>query len=145
MNQTDVKARARKIIETAVNAVLTTLDPEGFPHPRTMWTPGMDDDFTVYFITGRSLQKIKQIEANPKVCMFWTLTENDKIGWSYAALKGIASVTDDQRLRDRFWNDMLKEYFPGGRTDPEYVVIVVKPKELLLMDSHKYPLDRVEF
>ncbi|MCE5322901.1 pyridoxamine 5'-phosphate oxidase family protein [bacterium] len=145
MNDQDIKSRARALIESAVNAVFMTIDNEGFPHPRTMWTAGVDDDFTVYFITGRSLLKIKQIEANPEVCAFWTKTEGDVIGWSYALIKGRATVTDDQNLRDRFWSDMLKEYFPGGKTDPEYVVIVVKPKELMLMDSHKYPLDRITF
>jgi general stress protein 26 len=145
METTDVKARARQLIDKCTNSVLMTMDDSGFPHPRTMWTAGVGDDFTVYFVTGRSLLKCRQIAANPRVSVFWTQTEGETIGWSYAFLKGHASIADDQALRDRFWSDVLKEYFPGGRTDPEYVVIVIKPKELMVMDSHKYPLDRVEF
>lgn len=145
METTGIQARARQIIQQAVNGVLMTLDDNGFPHPRTMWTAGLDDDFTIYFVTGRSLLKCRQIAANPNVTVFWTQTEGPTIGWSYAFLKGRASVTDNQALRDRFWSDVLTEYFPQGKTDPEYVVLVVKPKELMVMDSHKYPLDRVEF
>ncbi len=145
MESTSIQARARQIIDKAVNGVLMTLDENGFPHPRTMWTAGLDDDFTTYFVTGRSLLKCKQIAANPKVTIFWTLTEGQTIGWSYTLIKGQASVTSDQALRDRFWNDVLKEYFPGGKEDPEYVVVIVKPRELMVMDSHKYPLDKVEF
>jgi general stress protein 26 len=145
MERIDVTTRARQIIEKAVNGILVTLDDNGFPHPRTMWTAGLDDDFTVYFVTGRSLLKCRQIAANPKTTVFWTQAEGESIGWSYAFVKGHASITDDQALRDRFWNDVLKDYFPAGKTDPEYVVLVIKPKELMVMDSHKYPLDRVEF
>ena len=145
MGETDTKSRAKEIIDKAVNGVMMTVDEHGFPHPRTMWTAGMDDDFTIYFVTGRMLEKCKQIAADPKVCVFWTQTENGHIGWSYVLLKGEANVTDDQSLRDRFWSDMLSQYFPEGKTDPNYVVIVVKPKVLMLMDSHHYPLQKVEF
>jgi general stress protein 26 len=145
MGETETKNRAREIAAKAVNGVLMTVDEHGFPHPRTMWTAGIDDDFTTYFVTGRPLEKCKQIAANPKVCIYWTGTEGEHIGWSYVLLKGEATVTDDQALRDRFWNGMLAQYYPAGKVDPNYVVIVVKPKTLMLMDSHKYPLDKVEF
>lgn len=145
MNDQDIRTRALGIIRQAVNAVFISTDDEGYPHARTMWTAGTDDDFTIFFVTGRNLVKCKQIEANPKVCMFWTQVEGNMIGWNYAMLKGNAQVKDDQAIKDRFWTDMLKEYFPQGKEDPNYVVIEVKPKELLLMDSHKYPLDRIEF
>jgi general stress protein 26 len=145
MERDDIQARARQIIDKAVNGILSTVDENGFPHPRTMWTAGLDDDFTVYFVTGRSLLKCRQIQANPRVSVFWTQTENETIGWNYAFLKAHATISDDQALRDRFWNDVLKEYFPTGSTDPEYVVLVLKPVELMVMDSHKYPLDKVEF
>jgi len=141
----DIRFRARGIVEQAVNGVLMTLDEHGFPHPRTMWTAGLDDDFTIYFVTGRALQKCRQIEANPRVCVFWTQTEENKIGWNYALVKGEATITDDQALRDRFWSDVLRQYFPGGKTDPNYVVIVVKPRQMMVMDSHKYPLDVMQF
>ena len=145
MTDQDIKTRARAIIDQATNSVLMTVDDQGFPHPRTMWTAGFDDDFTVYFVTGRPLVKVKQIEANPKVCVFWTQTDGKDIGWNYALVKGSATITEDQALRDRLWADELSQYFPGGKTDANYVVIVIKPKTLMVMDSHQYPLDTVEF
>lgn len=145
MNDQDVLSRARKVIEVAVNAVLTTLDNDGYPQSRTMWTAGIDDDFTTYFVTGRALQKVKQVQANSKVSCFWTKVNGSTIGWDYVLLKGEASIADDQALRDRFWNEGLKEYFPAGKADPAYVIPVIKPRQLMLMDSHKYPLDKVDF
>lgn len=145
MSEDDIRTRAKQLIAESVNGILMTIDSEGFPHPRTMWTAGVDDDFTCHFVTGRNLIKCEQIEANPKVCVFWSQVEGQSIGWSYALIKGEATITDDQALRDRFWSDPLKEYFPEGAADASYVVISIKPKTLMLMDSHKYPLDTIEF
>lgn len=145
MTVQDIKTRAKAIIDEATNSVLMTVDDQGFPHPRTMWTAGLDDDFTVYFVTGRTLLKCKQIESNPNVCVFWTLTDGSNIGWNYALLKGRATITDNQGLRDRLLVDELARYFAGGKTDDNYVVIVVKPMQLMVMDSHQYPLDSLDF
>jgi general stress protein 26 len=72
------------------------------------------------------------------------MVEGSTIGWSYVTLKGDSRVTDEQLLRDRFWNDALTEYFKG-KDDPSLVIIVVKPRELLMMDSNEYPLKRIHF
>ncbi len=145
MNDQDIRKRAKSIIAEAVNAVLTTVDSAGYPHSRTMWTAGIDDDFTTYCVTGRGMEKVKQIRANPRVSCFWTKTDEGAIGWDYVMLKGEAKATDEQELRDRFWDDTLKEYFPHGKDDPAFMIVVVEPKEMLVMDSRKYPLDKVEF
>lgn len=145
MAQQDVLSRAKAIVGKSPMSVLITIDTNGRPQPRTMWTAGMDEDFTVYFATGRSLEKCRQIEENPKVSVFWTTVENEALGWGYAWIKGNATISDEQSLRNRFWNDELSEYFPKGKEDPSYVIIVIKPKELVVMDSMKYPLDKIEF
>lgn len=144
MNDNDIKSRAKEIITAAVNSVFTTVDQNGTPHSRTMWTAGMDDDFTTFYVTHRNMLKCQQIESNPNVCSLWTTVENNMIGWSYVMLKGKARVTDEHTMRERFWNDMLKEYFMGI-DDPNMVIIIIKPKELLMMDTNQYPLKRIEF
>ena len=145
MSHHTIQDRAKNVVKDIQHAVLVTIDENGLPQPRTLWLPGMDDDFTTYFVTCRKMEKCQQIAANPKVCVFWTQAQEGQLGPGYVYLKGEASVTDDQALRYRFWNDELNQYFPGGKDDPDYVIIVIKPKELLVMDEMKYPLDKVEF
>lgn len=144
MNDNNTRARAKEIIDAAVNSIFTTVDENNAPHSRTMWTAGTDDDFTTYYVTHRDMLKCKQIKNNPKVCSFWTMVEGSTIGWSYVMLKGEASITDEQPMRDRFWNEALTEYFKS-KDDPTFVIIVVRPKELLMMDANQYPLKRIEF
>jgi len=136
------RARALSLIRSIENAAVVTIDGKGYPQSRIMWTAGVEDDFTTYFLSGRPMEKCLQISANPRVCAFWTQTQGQ---WNYAMIKGDAVISDDQSLRDRFWKDEFATYYPGGKTDPNYVVIVIKPVELLLMDEMKYPLERIVF
>lgn len=145
MNEISVKDRARKIIKQCPHSVLTTLDHQGFPQSRTMWTAGIDDDFTTYFVTGLPMEKTHQIKENSKVGVFWTIVEENALGWAYADVKGEVEISIDQGLRDRFWNEHLEQYYAGGKTDPNYIILIVHPKEMLVMDGMKYPLDRIKF
>ena len=145
MSHHTIQDRAKNLIKGIQHTVLVTTDEHGMPQPRTMFVLEVTNDFTTYFATGRTMQKCSQIAANPKVCLFWTQVQEGQLGPGYVCLKGEATVTDEQSLRHRFWKDEFKQYFPFGKDDPDYVIIVVKPKELLVMDSMKYPLDKVEF
>lgn len=116
-------ARARRIISERSNSVLITVDEAGRPLDRIMWTAEVGDDLTVYYATGLKSAKVKRLELDPNVLVLW-------IGESgYLSLKGVASVTTDPEVLDRIWRDAFAPYFPGGRTDPNYAVIKVKPTE----------------
>ena len=145
MNADDIKARARKIMDAQQMTVLTTLDKAGFPQTRTMWCPAIDEDCTVYFVTGRSMDKCRQIAENPHVNVFWSKVEEGQLGSGYVYIKGDASVTDDQQLRYRLWDDMLSPFYPGGKDDPDYVIIMVKARQLVVMDSMEVPPEKIDF
>jgi len=124
MTTDDMKSRAKGLIAKIPNSLLVTVDADGYPAGRLMSTAKVADDFTVYYATGRDSNKCRQIAANTKVAVSWVT------GDSYVVLKGEAVVTDDQQVRDMLWQDSFTPYFPGGRTDPNYVVVRVAPKEL---------------
>jgi general stress protein 26 len=48
-------------------------------------------------------------------------------------LKGEAELTKDPQVLDRFWRDEFTRYFPGGRNDPEYIIIRIAPKTLTVL------------
>ena len=135
----DAKERARELIAQNPNSVLVTIDANGYPACRTMWTAKIENDFTVYYVTGRGSNKCGQIAANPRVTVFWP------VGDSYVALKGDAVVTDDQEIRDMLWNDSMTQYFPAGRTDPNYVVVQIKPRELTCLDGKDHSVHTATF
>jgi len=141
----DIRTRARSVLDAALHGVLATIDENGFPQARTMWTAGVDDDFTIHFVTHRSSAKCAHIAVNPKVCAFWAPVDNGQLGGGFLCIKGEACLTDDQSMRDRFWVDELKEHFAGGKEDPNYVIMIIRPKQLTAMDMAHYPPDVVDF
>ena len=82
-----------EFLRTNKTAILTSVGKEGYPHPMPMWFL-VEDDGTVVFTTFRKSQKVKNIEANPRVGI---LVES---GEEYSQLKGVlvhsqAKITDD--------------------------------------------------
>ncbi len=145
MNNEEIKNIAKEIINKAQNAVLVTIDEDGFPQSRIMYTAGLDDEFKIYFVTGKSLPKCKHIKANPKINVFWTTAISTQEDWRWVSIKGTAEIRDDAEIRNRFWSDMLNRYFKGGVEDPEYVIIVISPKQIMTMTKDEYPPRIVEF
>jgi general stress protein 26 len=145
MNDQDLLTVARDIMSKFPTADLATIDEKGYPHVRPMYTLAVDDDLTTYFATGKGMLKSKHMEANPKVSLSWNADAEDMAKWKNVQIKGDGVTTDDKALRHRVWNEMLLPYFPGGADDPNYVIVVVKPKELLFTEGESYPAKRVEF
>jgi len=131
MDCSNIAEKAGDVINSTEFGILTTIDSNGHPQSRAMANVGTDEDMTVYFITARDSTKCAHIAANPKVSVFWYLTD----GWRQAHLKGEAKVTDDRSLRQRFWSHDYQKYFPGGVDDPTYVLIVIKPEKLAYASS----------
>lgn len=135
MSDQEVLSKAKDVIAKCMFPAFTTIDENGFPQSRAMMASGLDDDFTVYYITSRTSAKCKQIAVNPNVSTLWTSVVEPMRDWGSVLVKGKASVTDDKGLRDKFWMDQLSFVFPGGADDPNYVIIIVKPVELDLADN----------
>ena len=55
--------------------------------------------------------------------------------WRSVLVKGKARISDEKALRDRFWMEQLRPFFPGGADDPSFVIVVCKATELILSES----------
>jgi len=129
--QDDVSHQAIEVIRKCGKAVFTTIDGSGFPQSRIMENAGIDDDFTIYFVTERSMGKTRQVYSNPRVSAYWV----DSDTWKNVHIKGTAVVTENHGLKEKLWNEQLAGYFPQGPTDPALVVIVVKPHTVEYADE----------
>ena len=126
------RARAKEIIGKSPFTAFATVDEQGCPQVRAMMPVVVEDDFTVYYITGRPTAKCGQISACPKVSSLWTHVVDPMKEWSSVLIKGEATVSDDKALRERFWMEELRGFFPGGADAPNFVIIVCKPTEMIL-------------
>jgi PPOX class probable F420-dependent enzyme len=77
-----VDAEIRVFLRTHKTIILSSIGPDGVPHPMPMWFVA-DDDFVVSMATFRGTQKIVNLERDPRVSL---LVES---GREYSELKGV--------------------------------------------------------
>jgi general stress protein 26 len=135
MTNQEAVARAKETIGKSSFPAFATVDENGCPQCRAMMPVLVDDDLTVYYITSRQSAKCSQIKANPMASTLWTEVVEPMRNWRSVLVKGKASVSDDKALRDKFWMEELRGFFPGGADDPNFVVVVVKPSEMIMASA----------
>jgi general stress protein 26 len=95
---------------------------------RAMCTVRAEDDFTLWFVSMNSSNKVRQIKSNGSVCI--TVWEGSKT----ARVFGTAVLVADEATKQAFWDDNWERYFKGGKTDPECAVIKVTPRKVEYQD-----------
>ncbi len=136
MNQSDLKQKCLELIQQADAIFLSTIDSEGYPQTRAMVNlhnktqfphavPFIEkqDDFSIYFTTHNHSEKMKQLNANPKVSAYFC---NAKAFHGLMLAGEIESVTDPV-IKKTLWDDEWTIHYPGGVDGPECGILRLKP------------------
>jgi general stress protein 26 len=137
MNDEDARKLGLELLETADAAIVTTVDPEGFPQTRAMFNlrrkeqfPGLGrlfekhrHDFLVYFTTNSSSLKIAQIKANPRVSVYYCMPSD----FRGLMLSGEMELVRDKQEKEQVWQKGWELYYPGGVHDPDHTVLKLRP------------------
>ena len=90
----------------------------------------MGKDMVIWFATGLSTSKIRDIRKNPNVCVFI----DDADDQTNASITGTVEIVKDQKLLNKFWQEVFGFFFPGGPTDPDYCLLKIVPKKVEYLD-----------
>ncbi|MFC2134340.1 pyridoxamine 5'-phosphate oxidase family protein [Bacteroidota bacterium] len=137
MNFDEIKKACLALMESAEIAYLSTIHPRGYPETRAIYNfrnkeqfPNLidlfknhDDDFFVYFTTDTSSQKMKQINENPNVSIYYCNMKE----WHTLLLIGKAEEVTDAGILKSCWKDEWSQYYKGKWEDPEYTIIKLTP------------------
>jgi general stress protein 26 len=110
------------------------------PHSRYMTF--FNEDFTLYTPTSKSTHKVEDIEANPNTHILIGY-EGEGFGDAFLEIEGKVSESTDVSVKEKIWNDQMKNWFKGP-DDPEMVVLVVKPTLIRLMNKSGKPPETIE-
>jgi general stress protein 26 len=83
-------------------------------------------DMVIWFATGLSTNKIKDIKKNSTVSVFI----DDPNDQTNASIIGKAEIVTDNRLRKKFWQEPFGFFFPGGPSDPDYCLLKITPRKV---------------
>ncbi|MDR4395466.1 pyridoxamine 5'-phosphate oxidase family protein, partial [Bacillus paranthracis] len=118
------------IIQGQRTGVLSTVRNE---KPHSAFMMFFHEDFVLYVATDRNSKKIADIEKNPNVNVLLG-REGKKLDEDYIEVDGMASIEEDQTLKNKFWTNSLKRWLLGAE-DPNYVLIKINPDTIYYIDS----------
>ena len=119
---------ARDYMHTARFCALVTIDSSGSPHVRTMDPFDPNENMVVYLGTNRNSRKIREIQNNPNVTLFYT--QNKGVG--YVSLIGTAFIIDDSAKKAELWKEEWKNFYDEQRDN--YILIRIVPKRLEILN-----------
>ena len=117
MSTHDRTTPVAEIMEETDIAVLTYVSPDGRLVSTPMATQDFEDPGTTWFLTERSSDKVRAIEADPRV----NVSYSSKAGW--VSLTGTARVSDDRAKLRELWDASAGAFMSGGPDDPGNVLL----------------------
>ena len=131
MTKENVMEKLERILEDTKIGVLSSIS-KGKPYSRymTFYNKGI----TLYTPTHKDTYKVEDMVTNSHVHIILGYKED---GDAYFELQGIAVISTDPDLKAHLWNDSLSAYFDSP-TDPNYIVLVIEPKKVTIMNDTDY-------
>jgi general stress protein 26 len=118
--------KANQIVRTCETAQFGVIDENGFPSVSSVSPVKTQNIFETYFSTGIEANKTKRLNKNNKASVCYC------VGGNNITLVGEAEILTDAETKSRYWKDDFIEHFPGGETDPDYVIIKFTTKRVSL-------------
>ena len=130
--RTEKTRQIAKLLEDIDFCMFTTVGEEGYLVSRPLSTQAAEfDGERLWYFTSLRSPKVREIGRHPQVnCAYVSKDKN-----VYASVAGIASITRDKALIERFWKDAYKAYFPRGRNDPNVALIEVRVRTVEYWDG----------
>jgi general stress protein 26 len=105
-------------------AMLTTRAADGSLVSRPLQTLAFAGGELVFF-TAADSGKLAELEADPDV----NLAYADPARHRYVSVRGRARATRDRATIDALWSVAQRVFFPGGKDDPNLVVLRVRVRD----------------
>ena len=111
-----------RLLEDIDIAMLTTVGADGYLVSRPLSTQqARFDGKRVWFFTEADSPKVGEIQRNPRVNLAYVSPEKN----TYVSLAGRARLSRDRARINALWSDAMKAFFPGGKDDPNLVLLEV--------------------
>ena len=119
----------KQMVLDAGMGYLATCDDGDQPRVRAMM-PVLKEDGRLLAATFPTTKKVGQIAKNPKIEICFV---DRKL--SHCRIEGKAVISQDKILKEELWNKqmMLRQFF-SGPDDPHFVLIVIVPSKISMMN-----------
>jgi general stress protein 26 len=109
---------------------LITLGEAGQLNSRLMQPYEPTEDFIIYMGTSPRSRKVSEIQGNQHV----TLSYHSPRENAFVTLIGSATLETDFSLREKYWREEWRIFFPGGADSDDYILIKFVPNRIEVMN-----------
>lgn len=121
MDKLQLEQKITKALDENKYCTFATIEGD---KPKARYMALFHEGLTLHLATDQRTHKIDELENNPHVC----LLAGFEAGGTKEVLEiqGMASISKQEGLREKIWNEDLKNWFEGP-ADPNYVVLDIDP------------------
>jgi len=116
---TSPDTKLRELLDEFDVAMLVTRTAAGGLRARPMALAEAEPNGTLWFATDRHSGKVDELEQDTHVAV----TMQSK--FKFVSLSGTAATVDDRAKLSQLWKTEWKVWFPGGKDDPNIVLLKV--------------------
>ena len=102
-------------------AFIGSVDDDGFPNMKAMFTPRKIEGNCFYFSTNTSSMRSQQFMKNPKASIYFY--NKGRFRYEGIMLTGTMEVLQDEAIKKEIWQTGDTMYYKKCVTDPDYCVL----------------------
>ena len=110
-----------EFINKQKTAFTASVDEDGFPNIKAMFTPRKIDGNCFYFTTNTSSMRAQQFMKNPKASIYFY--NRGRLKYEGIMLTGTMEVLHDKETKQEIWRSGDTIYYRQGVNDPDYCVL----------------------
>lgn len=110
-----------EFIKKQKTIVIGSVDEDGFPNIKAMFTPRKIEGNCFYFSTNTSSMRAQQFMRNPKASIY--SFSRGRFKFEGVMLTGTMEVLRDDNTKREIWCTGDTMYYKQGVTDPDYCVL----------------------
>lgn len=115
------KEHIYEFIKKQKTAFIASVDKDGFPNIKAMFTPRKIEGNCFYFTTNTSSMRTEQYMKNPKASIYFY--NKGRFVYEGIMLVGTMEVLQDEEIKKEIWQPGDTIYYKKGVTDPDYCVL----------------------
>lgn len=115
------RAHVIEFIQTQKTAFIGSVDEDGFPNLKAMFSPRKIEGNCFYFSTNTSSMRSQQFMKNPKASIYFY--HRGRFKYEGIMLTGTMEVLQDAEIKKEIWRTGDTLYYRQGVTDPDYCVL----------------------
>ena len=132
-NLTDQDAihKIRSLVNDASTCMFATQLGQVPFHVCPMQAQQTDRDGRIWFFSAADSAHNQHIVTDPRVNLIFS----NPSAFEFLTLYGKATITRDPKKVDELWNQLVSNWFPGGKEDPNLSLICVEPENAHYWDT----------